>query len=91
MTFSVGERVRARVMNPGGHTRLPAYLRGREGLIERAVGIVPFADARSEGRRDATAMLYTVSFSAAEVFGADAPARTTICAELYEPYLEALI
>src|SRR5262245_2255128 len=31
--FSVGERVRARNINPVGHTRLPRYARGRTGVI----------------------------------------------------------
>ena len=29
--FQVGDRVRTRLMNPAGHTRLPVYLRGRVG------------------------------------------------------------
>src|ERR1700739_1332422 len=33
--FQVGQRVRARNMNPVGHTRLPRYARGKFGTINR--------------------------------------------------------
>src|SRR5581483_9165898 len=33
--FQVGDRVRARKINPVGHTRLPRYARGREGVVAR--------------------------------------------------------
>ncbi|MDE3078177.1 MAG: nitrile hydratase subunit beta, partial [Chloroflexota bacterium] len=36
--FNVGDRVRARNINPGGHTRLPRYVRGHVGVIERDLG-----------------------------------------------------
>src|SRR6516225_8783604 len=37
--FKVGDRVRARKINPMGHTRLPQYARGREGVIDGYHGI----------------------------------------------------
>ncbi|HEY2982040.1 MAG TPA: nitrile hydratase subunit beta, partial [Anaerolineales bacterium] len=42
--FEVGQRVRARNINPTGHTRLPRYARGRFGIIERDYGVFAFAD-----------------------------------------------
>ncbi|MGH3602614.1 MAG: SH3-like domain-containing protein, partial [Pseudonocardiaceae bacterium] len=33
--FAVGETVRAKEMQPEGHTRLPGYLRGHRGVIEQ--------------------------------------------------------
>ena len=33
--FKAGERVRAKNMHPSGHTRLPRYVRGHVGTIER--------------------------------------------------------
>ena len=32
--YAIGQRVRARKMNPIGHTRLPRYARGRTGVVE---------------------------------------------------------
>jgi nitrile hydratase len=75
-------------MNPPGHTRLPAYLRGRPGRIERVLGTMAFADARACGDRCAAQTAYTVRFAAADVFGVDADPAGAICADLFESYLE---
>jgi hypothetical protein len=74
MRFSEGARVRTIVENPSGHTRLPAYLQGREGRIERLYAGLP------QG-------LYTVIFDARDVWGKDAPANVSISADLAEGYL----
>ena len=86
--YAVGDAVRTRVMNPPGHTRLPVYLRGRPGRIEHVLGPLPFADRRAAGEREATEIGYTVRFEAADVWGADAEPRSSICADLFESYLE---
>jgi nitrile hydratase subunit beta len=86
--FTAGDCVRTRVMSPPGHTRLPLYLRGRAGQIERVLGSMAFADARANGERDATQVAYTVSFASADLWGADADARGSVCADLFESYLE---
>jgi len=89
MQFNLGERVRTRLQNPEGHTRLPAYLCGRIGRIERVIGAFPFADDRACGRGSAAQMLYTVCFAGSDVWGDDAQAAT-ISADLFESYLESL-
>ena len=87
--FAVGDRVRARVMNPPGHTRLPAYLRGRPGRIDVVLGTLPFPDERAAGAVSAKQTAYTVHFASADVWGPDGDARGSICADLFESYLEA--
>ena len=87
--FAIGDRVRARVMNPPGHTRLPAYLRGRPGRIDSVLGTFPFPDARAAGGAWAKQTEYTVRFASADVWGADGDPGGTICADLFETYLEA--
>ena len=37
--FQAGDHVRARNMNPAGHTRLPRYARGKKGVVARHHGI----------------------------------------------------
>ena len=37
--FRIGDRVRARNLRPPGHTRLPRYVRGHVGTIERIHGV----------------------------------------------------
>ncbi len=87
--FAIGDSVRTRVMNPPGHTRLPVYLRGRPGRIEAVLGVLPYADARAAGTRDARQIAYTVRFDARDVWGSDAEHGSSICADLYESYLES--
>jgi nitrile hydratase subunit beta len=78
MAFTVGDRVRTR--STGAlHTRLPGYLEGRCGAIERVVGTFPFADECALGNRDVKQALYTVRFDDDD---------TSISADLFESYLE---
>jgi nitrile hydratase len=86
--FAVGERVRTRVMNPPGHTRLPAYLRGRPGRIDFVLGTLPFPDARAAGAVSAAQTAYTVRFATRDVWGDDGDPHGSICADLFDAYLE---
>src|SRR5829696_8042038 len=47
--FTVGQSVRARNMNPVGHTRLPRYSRGKRGTIVRDEGVFNFPDTDADG------------------------------------------
>lgn len=85
--FRVGERVRARVMHPRGHTRLPRYLRGHVGVIEADHGGFVLPDASATGG-SAGERLYTVVFQGADLWGPDAEPGTTVSADLWESYLE---
>jgi nitrile hydratase len=51
-TFAPGDRVRARNINPPGHTRLPRYVRGRCGVIESIRGCHVFPDTAATGQGD---------------------------------------
>jgi hypothetical protein len=75
-------------MNPPGHTRLPVYLRGRPGRIEHVLGPLPFPDERAAGDASATQTGYTVRFATADIWGADGDPHGSICADLFEAYLE---
>jgi len=86
--FDVGDRVRTQNRNSLGHTRLPAYLRGRDGEIVRRLGAFPLPDVRVSGSADAPKEeLYTVRFAAAAVWGETAQ-EPDVCADLFAPYLE---
>ncbi len=90
--FRVGDAVRARAANPlRGHTRLPGYLCGRAGAIESVHGLFVLADDRALGvasERCTKQALYTVCFDAREVWGANEGGPHSICAELWDEYLE---
>src|ERR1700746_1943724 len=48
--FQVGQRVRARNINPVTHTRLPRYVRGKAGTIEHDRGVAALPDTNVYGR-----------------------------------------
>jgi nitrile hydratase len=85
--FKPGDMVRTRHLNPAHHTRLPRYLRGHTGEIVACHGAHVFPDSNSRGLGEDPRHLYTVRFSAAEVWGN--ASRDVIHADLWEPYLEA--
>ena len=88
--FRVGERVRARNINPVGHTRLPRYARGRQGTIVRDRGVFVFNDSLVAGRGPSPQHLYSVRFTARELWGADAPEADSVYLDLWDDHLEAL-
>jgi len=87
--FRVGERVRARNLHPGGHTRLPRYVRGRSGTIECLHGTHVFPDTLAHDRGENPQPLYGVKFAATELWGPDHPHRDHVYIDLWEDYLES--
>jgi nitrile hydratase subunit beta len=86
--FIVGDRVRARVIHPPGHTRLPQYVRGRRGRVTRDLGEKVFPDTNAHHAGENRQHVYTVEFSASELFGADRNPHDTVRLDLWEDYLE---
>jgi len=85
----VGQRVRARNLNPVGHTRLPRYVRGKVGTITRDGGIEELQDTDTQGLGDKQQHVYTVRFAARELWGDQASPRDSVYADLWEGYLES--
>jgi nitrile hydratase len=85
--FSPGDAVRARNIHPKAHTRLPRYVRGRAGSVERVQGCHVFPDA-SALERDEAQWLYTVRFEGRELWGDEADPTLTVSIEAFESYLE---
>jgi len=86
--FTPGDRVVARNTHPPGHTRLPRYIRGKEGVVERDHGVFHLPDARVAGQGDQPQHLYSVRFAAREVWGADAPAKDSLMLTLWDDYVD---
>jgi nitrile hydratase len=86
--FQVGERVRARNINPLSHTRLPRYVRGHIGTVSATHGCHVFPDSHATGRGEDPQWLYAVSFDAGELWGPGADPTLTVSIDAFEPYLE---
>ncbi len=86
--FKEGDRVRTRNLNPATHTRLPRYARGKTGTVEAIRGCHVFPDTAALGQGDNPQWLYTVVFTARELWGADADPAVRVSIEAFEPYLD---
>ncbi len=88
--FSVGDRVGTRPNAVPGHTRLPAYARGVEGVVSAVHDKWVYPDTNAHGLGEQPQHLYTVEFDALTLWGTEGEAGVTVCVDLFEPYLELL-
>jgi len=88
--FRAGQRVRARNPNPVGHTRLPRYARGKLGTIEQDQGVFVFSDADAQGLGEQPQHVYSVRFSARELWGQQDSARDAVYVDLWDDHLDAV-
>jgi nitrile hydratase len=88
--FKVGQHVRARNIHPTGHTRLPRYARGKAGVVFRDHGVYVFPDTNAHGQGEKRQHVYSVRFTARELWGENASARDSVHLDLWDDYLERL-
>jgi nitrile hydratase beta subunit len=86
--FKPGDRVVAREIHPVGHTRLPRYVRGRQGIIDRDHGVFVFPDTHAMGQGKKPQHCYSVRFAARELWGSDASPRDSVYVDLWDDYLD---
>jgi len=86
--FSAGQPVRARNINPVTHTRLPRYARGRTGRVARDHGVFVFPDTSAVFGGEHPQHLYSVRFTARELWGPEAAPHDTVYIDLWDAYLE---
>jgi nitrile hydratase len=86
--FKVGQRVRARNINPTGHTRLPRYARGKTGVIVRDHGVYLFPDSNAHFQGEKRQHVYSVRFAARELWGENASPRDSVYLDMWDDYLE---
>jgi nitrile hydratase subunit beta len=86
--FAVGQQVRARNIHPAHHTRLPRYVRGKQGIIVRHHGIFVFPDTNAHFQGENPQHVYSVRFAATELWGTGASPRDSVYLDLWDDYLE---
>ncbi len=86
--FKAGDRVVARNINPPGHTRVPRYVRGRQGVIDRDHGVFVFPDTHALGQGEKPQHCYSVRFSARELWGPQGAQRDLVFVDLWDDYLD---
>jgi nitrile hydratase subunit beta len=86
--FAAGDRVRAKMIHPPTHTRLPRYVRGHVGAVERVLGCHVFPDSNATGAGENPQWLYTVTFDGGELWGEASDPNLKVSVDAWEPYLE---
>jgi nitrile hydratase beta subunit len=86
--FRIGQRVRARNINPIGHTRLPRYARGKLGVIHLLHGVYVFPDTNAHFLGENPQHVYSVRFAARELWGSEASPRDAVYVDMWDNYLE---
>lgn len=72
--------MRAKNVNPTTHTRLPRYVRGKIGRIATDHGVFITPDTAAHGLGEHPQHVYSVSFTALELWGSRARTTfTSIC------------
>ena len=87
-SFQAGQRVRARNINPVGHTRLPRYARGKAGTIDRDHGVFLFPDTKASFLGEKPQHVYSVRFAARELWGEQSAPQDSVYLDLWDDYLE---
>ncbi|MCH8222242.1 MAG: nitrile hydratase subunit beta [Chloroflexi bacterium] len=84
-----GDAVRARNINPVGHTRLPRYIRGHLGTVDRIYGWHEIQDQDPPGVTiEGIEPVYSVRFEGGELWGEQAEPNSCVYIDMWESYLE---
>jgi nitrile hydratase len=82
--FRAGDLVRTSRVDPPHHTRLPRYARGAVGTVVEPQGLHPLPDDRARRLPAEPEPVYTVRFTARELFG---EGDHCVTVDLWESYL----
>ena len=86
--FTVGDTVRTRTIEGPGHTRLPHYAQARTGVVAAYRGGHLLPDDSAAGLPPNIQALYSVRFTARELWGEAAPAQDSVYLDLWDSYLD---
>lgn len=88
--FEVGEKVRASRRSHAGHSRLPRYVRDREGTVIAIQPAHVLPDTHASFVAENAQPVYAVRFESTELWGDDAE-KFALTIDLYDDYLEAAV
>ena len=86
--FKKGDQIIVRNINPTGHTRLPQYLRGKRGIVERDHGVFIFPDTNAHGQGGKPQHCYSVRFSNAELWGREGSPKDSCMVDVFDDYMD---
>ena len=86
--YARGDRVRTRIADPPHHTRLPRYARGKHGTIDHHHGAFVFPDTNAHFLGEKPQHVYSVRFTARELWGDQASPRESVYLDMWDDYLD---
>ena len=86
--FQPGARVRVKEEYVSGHVRMPAYIRGKTGVVVRESPPYPFPDAHAHGVKAENEPTYDVRFRAEDLWP-NAADPADVHAAVFQSYLES--
>ena len=86
-SFKAGDRVRVRSDYVPGHVRMPAYIRGKTGVVVSETPAYPFPDAHAHGIESQDEPTYDVQFRSEELWPSSSDAAL-VHAGVFQSYLE---
>ena len=87
--FEIGDMVSVANINSIGHTRLPRYVRGKRGIVQEHHGTHVLPDQNALGNRMGE-HLYSVYFTASDIWGEIKELDFGVYVDLWESYLEVV-
>ena len=87
--FRPDDRVKVRTEYVAGHARMPAYIRGKRGVVINQSPAYPFPDAHAHGVEAADEPTYDVRFTTAELWP-DSADQAFVYVGVFQSYLEHL-
>jgi nitrile hydratase subunit beta len=85
--FNTGDRVKVKTDHVPGHVRMPAYIRGKTGVVVGESPAYPFPDAHAHGVAAADEPTFDVRFSTAELWPNSAD-TAFVHVGVFQSYLE---
>ena len=68
----------------------PRYVRGKSGAVERDHGVFVFRDTNAMGQGEKPQHVYSVRFTARELWADQANPKDTVVVNLWDDYLDAI-
>jgi nitrile hydratase len=87
-TFKAGDAVVVKNLNPLGHTRIPRYVKGKRGVVRFDHGVFAFPDTNAHGAGHSPQHVYSVRFTARDLWGDQANDKDSLHIDLFDAYLE---
>ncbi len=81
--FAPGDRIIVRKVDPAGYSHLPLYVRDKNGVVERDLGL-----SASPGAGKSRQHVYTVRYAAQELWGSEASGRDNLFFSVWDDYMD---